>query len=101
MRIRRTCFRFIFLIVAFLCSVSTAQAWDKGIYLTQYMLENPAKLNYFLREAKATGINTFVVDHEYFSSHYAAAIAKVKAAGIKNVARIVVFYDCGNDQQNN
>jgi hypothetical protein len=99
MRIRRTCFRFIFLIVAFLCSVSTAQAWDKGIYLTQYMLENPAKLNYFLREAKATGINTFVVDHEYFSSHYAAAIAKVKAAGIKNVARIVVFSDGGNSQQ--
>lgn len=79
--------------------ISTAHAWDKGIYLTQYMLENPEKLNYFIREAKATGINTFVIDHDYFSSHYAPAIAKVKAAGIKNVARIVVFSDGGNTKQ--
>lgn len=76
--------------------ISNAQAWDKGIYLTQYMLENPKKLDYFLREAKASGINTFVIDHEYYSSHYAPAIAKVKAAGIKNVTRIVVFSDGGN-----
>jgi hypothetical protein len=99
MRTGRISFRFLFLTVAILCSISTAHAWDKGIYLTQYMLENPDKLNYFLREAKATGINTFVVDHEYYSSHYAPAIAKVKAAGIKNVARIVVFSDGGNAQQ--
>jgi len=78
---------------------SAAQAWDKGIYLTQYMLENPAKLDYFIREAKACGINTFVIDHEYYSSHYAAAIAKVKAAGLKNVTRIVVFTDGGNAKQ--
>ncbi len=78
---------------------SSAQAWDKGIYLTQYMLEKPDKLNYLLRQAKATGINTFVIDHEYYSSHYAPAIAKVKAAGIKIVTRIVVFSDGGNAQQ--
>lgn len=63
------------------------------------MLEKPEKLDYFLREAKATGINTFVIDHDYYSSHYAAAIAKVKAAGIKVVTRIVVFSDGGNAQQ--
>lgn len=78
---------------------TTAQAWDKGIYLTQYMLEKPDKLNYLLRESKATGINTFIIDHEYYSSHYAAAIAKVKAAGIKAVTRIVVFSDGGNSKQ--
>ncbi len=78
---------------------SYAHAWDKGIYLTQYMAENPDKLNYLLRQAKATGINTFVIDHDYYSSHYAAAIAKVKAAGIKVVTRIVVFTDGGNAQQ--
>ena len=78
---------------------SSAQAWDKGIYLTQYMLEKPGKLDYLLREAKATGINTFVIDHEYYSSHYAPAIAKVKAAGIKPVIRIVVFSDGGNAKQ--
>jgi hypothetical protein len=99
MRTGRIGCRLIFIILAFLCSFSTAQAWDKGIYLTQYMLENPDKLNYFIREAKAAGINTFVIDHDYQSSHYAAAIAKVKAAGIKNVARIVVFSDGGNSQQ--
>lgn len=79
--------------------ISSAHAWDKGIYLTQYMLENPEKLNYLLREAKATGINTFVIDHEYYSPHYAPSIAKVKAAGIKDVARIIVFSDGGNAKQ--
>jgi hypothetical protein len=78
---------------------SSAQAWDKGIYLTQYTLENPVKLNYLIREAKASGINTFVIDHDYDSSHYAPAIAKVKAAGIRDVTRIVVFSDGGNAQQ--
>lgn len=79
--------------------ISCARAWDKGIYLTQYMLEKPDKLDYLLREAKAADINTFVIDHEYYSSHYAPAIAKVKAAGIKDVTRIVVFSDGGNDKQ--
>jgi hypothetical protein len=78
---------------------TSAQAWDKGIYLTQYMLEKPSKLEYLIREAKSTGINTFIIDHEYYSSHYAPAIAKVKSAGIKVVTRIVVFSDGGNHQQ--
>lgn len=77
----------------------SAYAWDKGIYLTQYMLEKPDKLDYFLREAKATGLNSFVIDHEYFSSNYAPAIAKVKAAGIKVITRVVVFEDGGNPKQ--
>lgn len=63
------------------------------------MAENPSKLAYLLREAKATGINTFVVDHEYYSSHYAGALAKIKAAGIKAVVRVVVFSDGGNSTQ--
>src|SRR5476649_1625588 len=91
--------KFLLTTVAFFSFISSAQAWDQGIYLTQYMLENPQKLDYFIREAKATGINTFVIDHEYYSSHYAPAIAKVKAAGIKNVTRIVVFSDGANAKQ--
>jgi hypothetical protein len=83
----------------FLSMISSAHAWDKGIYLTQYMLEKPEKLDYLIRESKAVGINTFIIDHEYFSSHYAPAIAKVKAAGIKTVTRIVVFSDGGNRKQ--
>lgn len=85
-------------ILTFFC-LSSAYAWDKGIYLTQYTIENPAKLDFFIKEAKETGINTFVVDHDYMSSRYAAAIAKIKAAGIKCVARVVVFNDGGNAQQ--
>lgn len=90
--------KLVSLLVLF-CVTSMTYAWDKGIYLTQYMLENPEKLNYFITEAKASGINTFVIDHDFFSSRYAPAIAKVKAAGIKNVTRIVVFSDGGNAQQ--
>lgn len=92
-------FKVILPLFLFTVLVSAAQAWDKGIYLTQYTLEKPEKLDYLLQEAKATGINTFIIDHEYFSSHYAPAIAKVKAAGIKYVARIVVFTDGGNAKQ--
>lgn len=78
---------------------SSAFAFDRGIYLTQYVAENPAKLDYFIRESKATGINTFVIDYEYPSSHYAPTIKKVKDAGIKVVARVVVFSDGGNAKQ--
>ena len=85
-----------FIIMTFSSSIF---AWDKGIYLTQYMLEKPDKLDYLLKQSKATGINTFVIDHEYYSSHYAPALAKVKAAGIKVVTRIVVFSDGGNAKQ--
>lgn len=85
--------------LVFFGAISSAQAWDKGIYLTQYMLEKSDKLNHLIQEAKATGINTFVIDHDYFSPRYAPAIAKVKAAGIKHVVRIVVFADGGSADQ--
>jgi hypothetical protein len=94
----KSLFKFL-LPILLLSFASTAEAWDKGIYLTQYVLENPQKLDYLLREAKATGINTFVIDHDYYSSRYPAAIAKVKAAGLKTVTRVVVFSDGGNRQQ--
>lgn len=92
-------FKLMLLIFVFISFISSASAWDKGIYLTQYMLEKPDKLNHLIQKAKETGINTFVIDHDYYSSRYAAAIAKVKAAGIKNVVRIVVFSDGGNAAQ--
>ncbi len=86
-------------IIVFFGLISCSFAWDKGIYITQYVLEKPDKLNHLISESKATGINTFIIDHDYHSSHYAPAIAKVRAAGIKAVARIVVFSDGGNTQQ--
>lgn len=92
-------FRFILFLSIYFSFVTNTFAWDKGIYLTQYTAENPQKLDYLIKQSKATGINTFVIDHDYFSKHYAATLAKVKAAGIKNVARIVVFTDGGNAKQ--
>jgi len=92
-------FKFILPLLVFFSLISSAHAWDKGIYLTQYILEKKERLDYLIKGAKAAGINTFVIDHEYYSSHYAPAIAKVKAAGIKDVARIVVFSDGGNAKQ--
>lgn len=94
--------KLIFRLMSFMMLIGAtlnAYAWDKGIYLTQYMIENPEKLDYFLKEAKAVGLNTFVIDHDYFSKRYAPAIAKIKGAGIKPVARIVVFTDGGNKNQ--
>lgn len=96
---RNLSFKLMLPVFIFFSFLTPAQAWDKGIYLTQYVLENKDKLDYFLREAKATGLNTFIVDHEYYSSHFAPAIAKVKAAGLKCVVRIVVFSDGGNAKQ--
>lgn len=92
-------FKFIFTTLIIFTMISRAFAMDRGIYLTQYIAENPAKLNYFIREAQITGINTFVIDHEYYSSKYARVVAKAKAAGIKVVARVVVFSDGGNTKQ--
>lgn len=76
-----------------------AFAWERGIYLTQYTLEKPQTLDHLLQEAKATHINTFIIDHEYIGSKYYPAIAKVKANGIKYIARIIVFPDGGYPQQ--
>lgn len=92
-------FKMIFPVLFFFLQISSAHAWDKGIYLTQYMIEKPDKLKYFISEAKEAGINTFVVDHDYYSSHFAPAVAKIKAAGLKCVARIVVFSNGGSSTQ--
>ena len=94
-----TCIKIIIATFTAFFFVTTANAWDKGIHLTQYTFENSEKLNYFLREAEATGLNAFVVDHDYYSSHFAPAIAKAKAAGLKIIARVVVFTDGGNQKQ--
>jgi len=63
----------------------------KGIYLTQYSLENTAFLKNTIQRAKAAGIDTFVVDMEFLSKRYGENIALVKEAGIKYVARIIMF----------
>lgn len=86
-------------IVVLLISPLLAQAEDRGIYLTQYTLENTKTLNYLISRAKATGINTFVVDMSQVSNKYDRNIALLKKNNIKYVARVVVFPLGGTDEE--
>lgn len=71
----------------------------KGIYINQGTLENTAKLSELIRESKAVGINTFVVDLQKVTRNYQKNINLIKSNGIRYVARIVVFPDGGRAQQ--
>ncbi|OGT57416.1 MAG: hypothetical protein A3F14_06135 [Gammaproteobacteria bacterium RIFCSPHIGHO2_12_FULL_43_28] len=71
----------------------------KGIYLTQYTLENTTYLNSLIKNAKAAGIDTFVIDLSRPGKRYRENIALVKENGIKYVARIVMFPDGGTREQ--
>lgn len=77
-----------FLFVLFFNSYSYA---TKGIYLTQYSLENTAFLNNLIKHAKASGIDTFVVDMELPSKRYQENAALLKQNGINYVARVIMF----------
>ena len=71
----------------------------RGIYVTQYNLENTSFLNHLIKHAKASGINTFVVDLQVPSKRYRDNIALLKENNLRYVARIVVFPDGGTAQQ--
>lgn len=71
----------------------------KGIYLTQYNLENTAFLNHLIKRAKEAGVNTFVVDLEVKSQRYNRNIALLKDNNIKYVARITMFPGGGTAAQ--
>lgn len=66
-------------------------AFSRGIYLTQNTAENTRKMQYLIRRAKETGIDTFVIDIYRSNKRYANNIALVKKNGIRYVARVVVF----------
>lgn len=73
----------------------------KGIYLTQYTLENTSILNYLIKRAKSAGINTFVVDLELLTKRYVANIQLLKQAKIRYVARIIMFPGGGTPEKIN
>ena len=83
----------LFLSLLFFTTSVTAQI--KGIYLTQYTLENTAFLSYLIKHARASGIDTFVVDIEKPTNRYRNNIELLKENQIKYVARIVIFPDGG------
>lgn len=90
----------LFNLLLMLTFISVAgYAGAKGIYLTQYTLENTAFLNYLIKNAKAAGINTFIVDMELPSKRYRENIALVKQNGIQYVARIIMFPGGGTPAQ--
>lgn len=75
--------------------ISTSNAAIKGIYITQWNFENTTFLNYLIKRAKASGIDTFVVDMELPSKRYQNNLLILKENKIKYVARIIMFPDGG------
>lgn len=86
----------LLIFVLLLSASSIVIAFDRGIYISQPTLESTSTLKYLIRQAKASGINTFVIDLKRISKQYNHNIALVKQANLKYVARIVVFPDGGN-----
>lgn len=66
-------------------------AGSKGIYLTQYTLENTSLLNYLIKRSKSAGIDTFVVDLETPTKRYVNNIKILRDSGIRYIARITMF----------
>ncbi len=66
-------------------------AFTQGIYITQSTAEDAKKMQYLITQSKAVGINTFVIDASRKNTRYEKDIQLVKQAGIRYVARVVVF----------
>ncbi|HLB42800.1 MAG TPA: putative glycoside hydrolase [Gammaproteobacteria bacterium] len=91
----KNCRLIIILLVCFFILISEANASVKGIYLTQYTFENTAFLNYLIKYATASGIDTFVIDFEKPSKRYRVNLTRLVDNNIRYVARIVMFPDGG------
>lgn len=81
----------VFILLMSLGTQAVAKPMVKGIYVTQYSLLTKQKLEYLIQNAKAVGLNTFVVDLWGMTPRYKQNIQRVKDAGLRYVARIVVF----------
>ncbi len=68
-----------------------ANAFVRGIYVTQPTLESTRTIKYLIEQAKSVGIDTFVVDFYGMSRRYRENIALVKQNNLHYVARIVMF----------
>lgn len=81
---------FIFICLSLLLPFG-AWAFDKGIYIDSTTAEHPKRIEYFIKQAKAVGINTFVVDVYNRSKPYTQSMNMLRENGINYVARVVVF----------
>ncbi len=85
---------FFSLITVILSSISLTIFADgkvKGIYLTELTASDTSKVQYFIDNAKAVGIDTFVVDYVAPNKKYTKNIQLIKENGIRYVARVVIF----------
>lgn len=69
----------------------SASAWVRGIYLTQYTAQVTKSVKNYIKRAKASGVDTFVIDYYRKSRKYQRNIALIKQNHIHYVARIVMF----------
>jgi hypothetical protein len=77
-----------------------AHAKVRGIYLTQWNTYNTPFVTYLIKHAKASGINTFVIDMEEMpTDRFKANVALVQQNNIRYVARIIMFPDGGTKAQ--
>jgi len=81
---------FLWLILLFALP-NNSHAFVRGIYVTQTTLESTPTIKYLIANAKEVGIGTFVIDYDRMSKRTQQNIALVKEAGIRFVARIVMF----------
>lgn len=89
----------IALFLSLLLSTIVSAGGVKGIYLTQYSVENTAFLTQTIKRAQAAGVNTFVVDLDKPSKRYRDNIALLKDNNIQYVARITMFPGGGTREQ--
>jgi hypothetical protein len=79
--------------------LSPANAMVKGIYISQTTLEDTPYITYLVKHAKASGIDTFIIDMDIPSKRYQQNIEMVKNNGIRYVARITMFPGGGTPEQ--
>lgn len=87
------------LLIAGLCAYKAAAAMEKGIYLTSSTAEDAKTLDYLIKQAKATGIGSFIVDVDAVTKPYSKNVPEISKNGLKYIARIVVFPHGANASQ--
>lgn len=89
----------VFTIVFIFSIFQSAHAFERGIYISHSTMENTTYLTYLIQRAKASKINTFVIDFQRLTSRYEKNIKLILDNDIKYVARLVVFPEGGTHEQ--
>lgn len=80
--------------------VSQANAFSRGIYITESTALHSAKLTQLIEQSKKYNIDTFVVDvNRIGGKTFANNIKKIQDSGIHFVARVVIFPHGGTHAQ--